>query len=200
MYEPRSELPLHHYLAGRTDAASRNAGIALVENARKGHLVLRGDRNAPAFAAACESVLGFALPARVKASARSATAACYCLGPDEWLLLLEAGAEWGTELRIRDAFDGHCSLVDVSGGQTVLSLSGERLPDLLKKSCSYDFSPDHFLAGQCVQTNFAKATALVIKQSDTHFDLVVRRSFSDYMFAWIADASAEYGFHASADR
>lgn len=199
MIEPRSELPLHHYLAAGPSEGQGTAGVKLVECARKGHLVLRGDRNNADFSSACESVLGLGLPARVKDTASSDIAQCYCLGPEEWLLLVEAGEEWGIELRLRDAFSGHFSIVDVSGGQTVLSLSGSDVSAVLKKSCSYDFSPQNVAVGSCVQTTFAKATALVIKRSESHYDLVVRRSFSDYIYAWIADASAEYGFHASTE-
>lgn len=199
MTEPRSELPLHHYLAGGPVASAGTHGVSLVEQTRKGHLVLRGDRSDPDFSSACESVLGLSLPAKVRDTATSDNAQCYCLGPEEWLLLVDAGAEWGIELRLRDTFSGHFSIVDVSGGQTVLRLSGPDVFSVLKKSCSYDFSPQNFPLGCCVQTTFAKATALVIKQSDTQFDLVIRRSFSDYIYAWIADASAEYGFHASAE-
>ncbi|MEM8497052.1 MAG: sarcosine oxidase subunit gamma family protein [Pseudomonadota bacterium] len=199
MIEPRSELPLHHYLTAGSVVSEGTIGVSLLEQARKGHLVLRGKPSNPDFSSACEAVLGLSLPTKVRDTARSDIAQCYCLGPEEWLLLLDAGEEWGIELRLRDAFSGHFSIVDVSGGQTVLSLSGSDVGCVLKKSCSYDLSPQNFAVGNCVQTTFAKATALVIKRSETHFDLVIRRSFSDYIYAWIADASAEYGFHASSE-
>ncbi|MFK7734194.1 MAG: sarcosine oxidase subunit gamma [Pseudomonadales bacterium] len=199
MIELRSELPLHAYVSADPRTPDRTTGVFLLERSRKGHLVLRGDRSNPDFFNACASVLGLSLPSSVRETAKSEIAQCYCLGPEEWMLLLDAGEEWGIELRLRDAFQGHVSIVDVSGGQTLLSLSGDDVPSVLKKSCSYDFSPVNFPSGSCVQTTFAKATALVIKQSDTHFDLVIRRSFSDYLYAWIADASAEYGFQASAE-
>ncbi len=83
--------------------------------------------------------------------------------------------------------------MDLSGGQTLVQLSGEAVQMVLKKSSGYDFSVDHFPVGRCVQTTFAKATALVSRTGDDAFDLVIRRSFSDYLFRWIMDAADEYG-------
>ncbi len=61
------------------------------------------------------------------------------------------------------------------------------------KSSVYDFHPDNFQPGKCVQTTFAKAGALVSKKSDGSFDLVIRRSFTDYIAEWLLDAGKEYG-------
>lgn len=46
---------------------------------------------------------------------------------------------------------------------------------------------------RCVQTNFAKATALVSSNADGSFDLTIRRSFADYIAQWLLDAGQEHG-------
>ena len=84
-------------------------------------------------------------------------------------------------------------MVDVSAGQTLLKLSGEGVETVLKKSSVYDFHARHFSVGHCVQTTFAKATALVSRSADDSFDLVIRRSFADYVARWLLDAGAEFG-------
>jgi sarcosine oxidase subunit gamma len=50
-----------------------------------------------------------------------------------------------------------------------------------------------------VQTTFAKSAVMISKNADQSFDLVMRRSFSDYLCRWIIDASAEYGLQLNAD-
>jgi sarcosine oxidase subunit gamma len=45
--------------------------------------------------------------------------------------------------------------------------------------------------GTCVQTLFAR-TGIVLMVREEGFTILVRRSFSDYFKAWLADASSEY--------
>ena len=116
----------------------------------------------------------------------------YWLGPDEWLLTAEPGTE--LEAPLRTALFGSCSIVDVSGAQIAVNLSGEQADKVLQKSSPYDFHPRNFPPGRCVQTNFAKAAALVAASADASFDIVFRRSYADYLRGWIADAGREYGF------
>ncbi|MGB0447236.1 MAG: sarcosine oxidase subunit gamma family protein, partial [Pseudomonadales bacterium] len=50
-----------------------------------------------------------------------------------------------------------------------------------------------FPVGKVVQTTFAKTGATICKCNDGSFDLVIRRSFADYFFLWLKDASEDYG-------
>jgi len=119
----------------------------------------------------------------------------YWLGPDEWLVTSATDAidlESSLRLKIR----GHIAVVDVSGGQTLVNLRGHGVPVLLKKASGYDFSSWSGAlpgAGRCVQTTFAKATAIVANRADGSFDLIIRRSFSDYIAQWLLDAGQEVG-------
>ena len=115
------------------------------------------------------------------------------LSPDEWLLIVASGREAELERQLRQTLPGHISVVDISGGQTRLNLSGEGVATLLKKSSHYDFHSSNFGPGRCVQTTFAKATALVCRREDGSIDLVMRRSFADYLARWLLDAAAEFG-------
>ena len=118
----------------------------------------------------------------------------YWLGPDEWLLVVEGDDGLDVERRLRAGLDGRFSVVDVSGAQAQLGLSGTGVGKVLQKSSPYDFHPRNFPPGRCAQTVFAKATALVAARDGGAFDIVFRRSYADYLMRWLADAAAEYGY------
>ena len=44
-----------------------------------------------------------------------------------------------------------------------------------------------------VTSVFAKSQAVISRSGEETWDLVVRRSFADYLWLWLQDASAEYG-------
>ncbi len=122
------------------------------------------------------------------------------LGPDEWLLIVPGGEEFAVEQRLREALgeELHYSVINVSGGQTLLELEGAKVREVLMKSTGYDVHPSNFPVGKAVGTNFAKSQ-LVIRHTGEHtWELVVRRSFSDYIWLWLQDACAEYGLQVAA--
>ena len=164
----------------------------------QGLLNLRGKPNNSGFIAAVKKVLGCSLPIESNTVAVSGDYKIYWLGPDEWLLVSKIDASV-LEARLREAMSGHISIVDVSGGQTLVNLRGApmAIDSVLKKSCIYDFSswPNAGSGkGRCAQTTFAKASALVSNRSDGSFDLIIRRSFADYIALWMLDAGREFGF------
>ena len=65
--------------------------------------------------------------------------------------------------------------------------------DVLAKGCTLDLHPSVFGQGICAQSNLAKANVLISMGHEPHaFDLIVRRSFSDYLLRWLKVATAEY--------
>ena len=67
---------------------------------------------------------------------------------------------------------------------------------IVKKSSIYDFDgwdTAKATSGRVVQTTFAKASAAVSNRSDGSYDLVIRRSFADYVAQWLLDAGGEFG-------
>lgn len=186
-----TEAPLHYYL-GR-QSGSQEAGVVITEAPLKGHLNLRGDLQDPDFEKSVELVLGVPLPPRPCSYETNGEKSIYWLGPNEWLLIVDGGSEAAVESHLREVFKGHISIVNISGGQTLINLRGADVETVLKKSSGYDFHPSHFGPGRCVQTTFAKATALVSKKADGSFDLLIRRSFADYLATWLLDAGREFG-------
>ena len=92
----------------------------------------------------------------------------------------------------------HHSLVDLSGGQTVIRIGGPAWRDVLGSACTLDLHPRAFEASRCAQTVLAHINVLLIHVDDDErgeaLDIVVRRSFSDHLLHWLIDAAKEVGF------
>ncbi|MCX4026747.1 sarcosine oxidase subunit gamma family protein [Endozoicomonas sp. SM1973] len=189
----RAESPLHHLGLPAKPANQPQGGVQLKELALQGHLILRGDPNNELFSKGVEKALGVALPTQPHQSSQSKTAVVQWLGPDEWLILVEGGTEAQVEKELHEHLHGHYLVVDVSGGQTILHLSGTNAEQVLQKSTGYDVHLRNFPVGKSVQTTLAKSTALIRRIETNTFELVVRRSFADYLWRWLVDASEEYG-------
>ncbi|MDH4609326.1 sarcosine oxidase subunit gamma family protein [Pseudomonas sp. BN102] len=194
-----AESPLFH--AGLDELARKgksSAGVVLREKKLLGHLVIRGDAKDPAFAGGVHKALGLELPVALTLVANGDTSLQW-LGPDEWLLIVPSGQEFETEQRLRKALDGqHISVVNVSGGQTILELSGPKVREVLMKSTSYDVHPSNFPVGKAVGSNFAKSQLVIRHTGEDTWELLVRRSFADYIWLWLQDASAEFGLAVKA--
>ncbi|MCC6074856.1 sarcosine oxidase subunit gamma [Pseudomonas sp. GCM10022188] len=186
--------PLHHAGFEQLIGKGRpNAGVRLRERKLLGHLTLRGDAKDPAFCGGVHQALGLELPVALGLVAKGETSLQW-MGPDEWLLIVPRGEEYATELRLREALAGqHIQVVNVSGGQTILELKGDKVRDMLMKSTSYDVHPDNFPVGKAVGTVFAKSQLVIRHTAENTWELLVRRSFADYIWLWLQDACAEYG-------
>jgi len=187
------ESPLHHAQLEQLIGQSHAGGIIFHEAALLGHLNLRGNAQDAEFIAAVQKVLGVALPTAACSSAKSDLAQIMWLAPDEWLIVVASGSEYDVEEKLRSTLTGHFAVSDISGAQTILELSGMNVIDLMKKSTGYDLHLDSFPIGKVVGTTFAKAGAHILRVSEDKFQLVIRRSFSDYVWLWIQQSSKEYG-------
>ncbi len=188
------ESPLAQFFAGRPADGPADAEVTLTERPFLAHLNLRGDPSIQGFLDAAETVLGASLPLEPNIVAGGRDLAILWLGPDEWLVIAPRDRT-GLDSELREALDGQRhALTDVSGGQTVVSLAGDRARDVLAKGCTLDLHPRIFGPGRCAQTLVAKANVAIWQTDDTpSYDLIVRRSFADYLAHWLTDASREYG-------
>ena len=87
------ESPLFH--AGLDELVRKgksSAGITLREKKLLGHLVLRGDAKDSAFAGGVHQATGLELPVALTLVAKGETSLQW-MGPDEWLLIDEAGGD-----------------------------------------------------------------------------------------------------------
>ena len=190
------ESPLARFgLADRAVAAADRSGVFVRERAFLGHLNLRGSLDDPLFVSAVQSAIGVAPPAMPNTFVEVNDAAVCWLGPDEWLVLCPGERRAEIEQALRTALAGvRCAVTDVTGGQTVIVLGGDAARDVIAKGCPLDLHPREFDVGRCAQSRLAKAPIL-IRQLDREptYEIVVRRSFADYLWTWLEDAAAEYG-------
>ncbi len=79
-----------------------------------------------------------------------------------------------------------------------MRLAGARARDVLAKGCTIDFHPQVFQAGQCAQTALAKANVLIgLLDASPTYEIIVRRSFADYLERWLRHAAREYSASSS---
>ncbi|NWN83671.1 MAG: sarcosine oxidase subunit gamma family protein [Halomonas sp.] len=175
-------------------AVSHASQVRLEEKAFLGHLILRG--GAIVLDEAVREVLGISLPGQPLGLAldESGERSVQWLSPDEWLVIVPGGEEFELENRLREKLgDAHFAILNVSGGQTLVELAGDKARELLMKSTSYDVHPSSFPVGKAVSVVFAKSSLILRRPAEDRYELVLRRSFADYLYRWILDAGAEYG-------
>ncbi len=192
--EIQGQSPLHHAeLDVLAKQGPKQGGVHLRENKLQGHLTLRCNPENADQLAAVERVLGMPLPLQPLTSAEHGDYSIRWMSPDEWLIIVPGLQAFEVESRFRDEMAGHYSLVNSSGGSTILELSGANVVDLLKKCTPVDLHPAEFPVGKVVSTVFAKSGAIIRRTGEQRFELVIRRSFADYIWLWLQDASREYG-------
>jgi sarcosine oxidase subunit gamma len=168
--------------------------LAIKEHAFLGHVNIRGASDNPNFMAAAKKLLGVELPTQANTFLVAAANTILWLGPNEWLVITPQNKATALveqlEQQLADTFS---AVNDVSGGNTVLEISGHKAQALLLKGCPLDLHHSVFSSGQCAQTVLAK-TSMMLWQLDNAptYRLIVRRSFADYLGLWIADAAREY--------
>jgi len=119
------------------------------------------------------------------------------LGPDEWWLI--AGENRGDLIEAaRAALDGGAAAVtEIGEGLCAIEASGPRVWDLLAKGCPLDLDAERLAVGRCAQSLLSKADLFLLRRPALDGTpcllLIVRRSFADYAWRWLASAAQEYG-------
>ncbi len=183
--------PLDHAdLAGIAAAQKNEKGtVYLRELKLRGHLVLRGKIENSGFTQGVESVLKMALPTRLKMVEKDGVSIRW-ISPDEWLVVVPGDQTFTIESELVAAMQGHCAIVNVSGGQTILQLSGSEVQSVLQKSLPLDIHSSVFPVGKVASTVFAKTQTVIARTAENEWQLVIRRSFSDYVWLWLQDCCA----------
>ncbi len=192
-WSPRFESPWHHIDIEKLPQPPEQPTVFIEELKGLSHLVLRGNSDDPSFVTGAENALGVPLPKTPGASEHNEKVRVFWQAPDEWLVVGLPEQAVAIESTLRQHLSGHFAVTDVSGGQTLVSLSGPNAENVLKKSTSYDVHIKHFPVGKVVGTVFAKTQVQLRRTGEQAFELIVRRSFADYVWLWLLDASHEYG-------
>ncbi|MGA7776151.1 MAG: sarcosine oxidase subunit gamma [Paraburkholderia sp.] len=171
--------------------AAASKKFSLSERPFRDLVNLRGDANDPTFVSAVESVTGCRPPAKPNTVARGNAYDVLWLGPDEWMVCSRQQQAPTLEGKLAQALEGQfASAVDIGSGYTVLEISGEKVRDAIARGCPLDLHSRVFAPGQCKQSHYFKASIVLVPVSEDTYELVVRRSFSDYFCRIMLDAAA----------
>jgi sarcosine oxidase subunit gamma len=189
---------LESFLALAPHDVGGDAGVIARILPELGHINLRGNPKYAGFVAAASATLGQELPVSAN-TMTTGSHRIFWLGADEWLIVTSIVDPLSLVVRLRESFLGqHASVTDVSGGQITLRLAGPSVRDVLAKGCTLDFHPDKFKVGACAQSGLAKANVLIgLVDDQPAYEIIVRRSFAEYVLLWLRHAASEYGVNFS---
>lgn len=141
-----------------------------------------------------EGALGTALPTVPNTRVAVDGGQAIWLGPDEWVVDLAADGAGPRIAALQAAVAGKFAVVhDITAGRTCLAIRGTAAVDLLRKGCPIDLHPQAFAAGACARTLLARAGVLLLcVEAGREYHLVVDRSYADYLWHWLADATTEF--------
>ncbi len=166
------------------DRAFAAPGISLVPATPAERISLRAEGNA---VKSVSDALGITLPAKPKTSTSSEGLLALWLGPDEWLLIGPQGADLNAKLSKLNP--GELSVVDISHRNTAIIASGPRVETVFNSGCPQDLSMDAFPVGACARTVLAKSEIILYREATDRFRVECWRSFSDYVWTFLADAA-----------
>ena len=169
-------------LDGRSKRGSR-VDIEPLAPARQ--ISLRAGKDAmPALAKA----LGLTLPDRPKTSTSKGGRTALWLGPDEWLVIDEAGGDLIADCAKVKALH---SAVDVSHRNVAIAVSGPAAADTINAGCPQDLSLAAFPVGACSRTVLGKIEMVLLRTGAESFRVECWRSFSCYAFTFLAEAARD---------
>ena len=171
--------------------------VKLSELAFLGHFNIRIQPDDELVLKEFKQSLGFDVPREPNTFAVHDDILCAWLGPDEWLVI--SPQHRSEEIRMilgKIISEGFSTCVDQSSAQTIIRVEGLQATDLLNRGIAFDLHPRVFNPGHCAQTVFARTTVTILKQEadETTLDVIVRRSFADYLWRWLVDAGQEAEF------
>ena len=169
-------------------------GVELSERSYIGKVNVRGNPEDTSFTVAVEKVLSVELPLVPNTTSGNEDYTVFWLGPNEWLI--HCGEDKQTDLTaaLHESLQGqHVAVTDVSDYYLVIRISGSKARELLSKGTPFDMHTSVFKQGGCVQTCFGHATILLhCVDENSIFDLQVRWSFAEYVWAYLVDGTLEY--------
>jgi sarcosine oxidase, subunit gamma len=181
----------------RVPTTRASTGQSLLAGWRHGQSVLnlRGNPDDTAFREGVSQALGLDLPTQACTTVANDTHRLVWVGPDDWFVIGPKGQAGAIEAALREALAGqHVAVTDVSGGYTVLHLSGTPVRDVLAQGCPLDLHPRVFGPGASAGSVFFKASVWLWQADDAPvYEVLVRSSFRGYVWLMLERCTQECG-------
>ncbi|MBZ9795050.1 sarcosine oxidase subunit gamma [Mesorhizobium sp. ES1-4] len=169
-------------LAGRT-ASATGVKVEVLPPAERISL-----RAPEASVAALSKALGLTLPKTPKTSASKGGRTALWLGPDEWLVIDEAGKNPLADCAGVSALH---SSVGISHRNIAISVVGPAAEAAINSGCPQDLSLEAFPVGAASRTVLGKAEIVLLRTADEAFRVECWRSFSDYVFTFLSEGARD---------
>ena len=157
---------------------------------------LRGNLENKDFTSKAGKILGMILPKEACSISTKEKITCIWLGPNEWLLVSnetvdkESNDHELEKLLFKDISKTNLGAVtNVSDHYTIFNLAGSNIFQILSKGSPFNFDSETFGDNKVIQTILNHVDVTIHRKTKEDVDLYVRRSFSDYLWAWIKDSS-----------
>jgi len=178
-----------------TESQSYN-NFSMKEKTPIAKINLRGNLENKEFTNKIGKILGMILPKEACSTSYKDKISSLWLGPNEWLLVSndEITKETNSYELEQVLFDSISktnlgAVTNVTDHFTIFSLSGSNIFEVLSKGCPFDFSSEDFGDNKVVQTILNHIDVTIHRKSENNVDLYVRRSFADYLWAWLKDSA-----------
>ncbi|WP_276120220.1 sarcosine oxidase subunit gamma [Pararhizobium qamdonense] len=147
-------------------------------------------RAKPDAVTALSGALGLPLPVKAKTSVSSNGRHALWLGPDEWLVVDENGADLMAAVTSSNVMH---SATDISHRNTAVIVKGRGAAVAINGGCPQDLSLTAFPVGACSRTVLAKAEIVLLRTAEDTFRVECWRSFAPYVSTLLAEAAEDAG-------
>ncbi|MBZ9677465.1 sarcosine oxidase subunit gamma [Mesorhizobium sp. ES1-1] len=138
--------------------------------------------------AALSDALGVALPNKPKTSAAMSGRTALWLGPEEWLVIDEAGNDPLADCAKVPLLH---SAVGISHRNVAIAVTGAGAAATINAGCPQDLSLDAFPVGAASRTILGKAEIVLLRNGPDDFRVECWRSFSDYVFTFLSEGARD---------
>ena len=167
------------------------SGLVFCEMAHLGKLNMRADKS---IGKNIKSITGCTFPPAANKFTTAGERHAVWLGPDEFMIICEAGKDEELASAIHASFESrHMAVTNITDALAAFHLKGDAVRQVLAKGCSLDLDYKSFPSGDVAQTLLSHAAVTIMALADHEFIVICRSSFASYLHDWLCDAALEYG-------
>ena len=175
----------------RPNPEGSKPGLVFCEMEHLSKLNMRADKSAGKI---IKSITGCKFPPAANKFTTAGERHAVWLGPDEFMIICEAGKDEELTSAINASFGSqHAAVTNVTDALAAFDIKGPAVRQLLAKGCALDLHQNSFASGDAAQTLLSHASVTIMALANDEFIVICRTSFASYLHDWILDAALEYG-------